>query len=300
MKNLINYLYNVDITKMYLYMDNYILETIKNQNYQLLEVSDKDMLPFIIEVSNFIQKNINTSYYIVKNIYNDYSFLYEEKVYVVMKIGDNFHNNLDFIDMVEFYDKSSNYFSTNINRYKNNWKTLWENKMNYLILHEKNNSNKNTIDQVLFFYYIGLAENALLYINDIKNSASIEFENASFVHRRINYENNYLCFYNPLEIIIDSYVRDVAEYIKLQFYKGQDYLTDLEYYLKTKKLSVYEASILYARIIYPSYYFDFYENEHKSILKSKNFFNINDLEKFLSDVYILINKYVPIKKVEWL
>lgn len=299
MKNLINYLYNIDINNINIIDNNYILETFNNQKYLLYEVVDKERLQIVISISNYLKSAFNLSYYLIKNIYNDYTLVYENRTYVLLKISENFQKNVEFIDMTDFYNKSSNYIR-NANTYQNNWRKLWESKIDYLIYHENNNSNKNDIDRVLFFYYIGLAETALIYINDLQNMKYLDSKKITITHRRINYQNNELNFYNPFSYIIDFEQRDIAEYIKLQFYKHQDYLTDLEYYFKTNKLSMYDASILYARIIYPSFYFDYYENENTSSIKKDDFLKTKDLEKFLLNTYILINKYVPIKKVEWL
>ena len=74
--------------------------------------------------------------------------------------------------------------------------------------------------------------------------------------------------------------------------------------IKIKNLSIYEASMLYARLLYPSYYFDIYEevmnkerNEEDlvSIIKKSSAYEI-----FLKEAYLVISKYALIEKIDWL
>ena len=62
--------------------------------------------------------------------------------------------------------------------------------------------------------------------------------------------------------------------------------------------------MLYARLLYPSYYFDIYEevmnkerNEEDlvSIIKKSSAYEI-----FLKEAYLEITKYAPIEKIDWL
>ena len=61
--------------------------------------------------------------------------------------------------------------------------------------------------------------------------------------------------------------------------------------------------LLYARLLYPSYYFDAYEkylsDKDENILK-KIVTKTEEYEDFLFDIYNLIKKQVPIPEVEWI
>ena len=71
-------------------------------------------------------------------------------------------------------------------------------------------------------------------------------------------------------------VRDIAEYLKAIFFTNSDIIPieELETYLKTTKLPIYSYQMLYASLLYPSYYFDIYAapgtacDGHKVLTKS--------------------------------
>lgn len=62
--------------------------------------------------------------------------------------------------------------------------------------------------------------------------------------------------------------------------------------------------MLYARLLYPSYYFDIYENVMNHTEEEEKLIPIIDLaseyEVFLKEAYIEINKYAPIEGINWI
>ena len=198
--------------------------------------------------------------------------------------------------MLNFYSISNRLIINKI-KYKNNWDVLWESKINYLYQHFNNHqiSNKNIF--YLFNYYISISENVLKYIIKIKNENYNNVNDISFVHRRIFYPNIKLNFFNPLNFIVDLKVRDIGEYIKSMYYNNKDYINDLSYFLKTNHLDRYTASMMYARIIYPSIFFDDYELNRVDISK---YIKIAEYEKFTKKIYDLISSYIQIDKIDWL
>ena len=116
-----------------------------------------------------------------------------------------------------------------------------------------------------------------------------------------NYKLNFL---NPLSFIFDLEVRDIAEYIKSAFFAGVDALSYLKETLRIAKFSVYSLELLYARLLYPSYYFDIYEAIMNDLESEEKLIPIiekaDDYEDFLRDAYLEINKYAPIEGIDWL
>ena len=123
-------------------------------------------------------------------------------------------------------------------------------------------------------------------------------------HRRVKYPNVKLNFLNPLSFIFDLEIRDIAEYIKSAFFAGEDALSYLKEALKIKKYSIYSLELLYARLLYPSYYFDVYENVMNDLEQEEKLVPIIekacDYEDFFYNAYIEINQYVPIERISWL
>ncbi len=66
-------------------------------------------------------------------------------------------------------------------------------------------------------YYIGLTENAISYLkySNLKNN------HIGIQHIRVKYNDNLTNFYNPINLIIDYKVRDIAEYFKSLFFDSK-------------------------------------------------------------------------------
>lgn len=111
-------------------------------------------------------------------------------------------------------------------------------------------------------------------------------------------------FYNPLNLVIDSKVRDVSEYFKNKFYEENLNLNEIDNYIKISKLTYEEIMLFYIRLLYPSYYFDTYDEIIKGNLKEEKlllYINKNqEFEQFLKDVYIIINNYYRVPDIEWI
>ena len=110
---------------------------------------------------------------------------------------------------------------------------------------------------------------------------------------------------NPLLFIFDLQVRDIAEYIKSTFFQDEvDARIELNAFLNMERKTRYEYQMFYARMLYPSYYFDIYEQimnnqeEEQKLIKiiEKN----QQYEAFLNEIYIKICKIIEIDKIEWI
>ena len=81
-------------------------------------------------------------------------------------------------------------------------------------------------------------------------------------------------------------------------------MVELETFLKSTHLTTYSYNMLFARLLYPSYYFDIYEKIVNTNEKSEKILKVISLneeyEKFLKKAYELISKYAPLENIEWL
>ena len=295
MKKIISYLYNLNIISKKKYKGEIIYETL-NSNYLYREVSDINKVMFLDKYIKYLNTYHFFSYTFKPNIYNEIISNYENKKFVILDIGNDYLREVDFTDMIDFYNKSSNVLFEKV-KYNNNWEILWESKINYLVNHFYNNKLNNKKYNLLFNYFVCVADTSLLYIRNIKRKYHINNYNVCFTHRRIDSLNLKLLFYNPLNFIIDIEARDIAEYIKSLFYSNKEYLYELEYYLKTHKLDSFTASMLFARIIYPSIFFDNYEQNKIDINK---FINFDNYQNFIKKVYDIITSYTYIDKIDYL
>ena len=189
--------------------------------------------------------------------------------------------------------------------YRISWAKLWSDKIDYFEYQISELGQGKDLILNSFSYYIGLGENAISYVtNTLNKYKPTNLDKICLSHRRIKFPNYKLNYFNPLSFIFDYEIRDIAEFIKSAFFSNEDALNYLKQALKTTNFSIFSLSLLYARLLYPTYYFDLYEqimnneeNEEKLIPLIEK---IDNYEKFLQEAYLEINKYAPIDRIEWL
>ena len=305
MKETIMYYYNIDVDVLeendgkyhFKYQNRDYFFVFYNRNLE--ELDDIITCVFNMKVKgilvNDIIMNINGSFLTSINGFN----------YILMSVV-NPKEEFDIFDIVNIASKLHLNNKTS-KLYRNNWGTLWMQKIDYFEYQIRELALNKPVVKDSFSYYIGLAENAISYVNNI----NARFPNVSsavvLAHRRVFYPNYKLNFFNPLSFIFDLEVRDVAEYLKAMFFAidtEYEALEDVKSYLSIRSLSVYDASMLYARLLYPSYYFDIYEevmNKERdeedlvSVIKKADLY-----EDFLKKAYLEIIKYAMIEKIDWL
>ena len=133
-------------------------------------------------------------------------------------------------------------------------------------------------------YSLGLAENAIQYLQDIIIDYGDSMDEVTLTHKRINELTSYEIL-NPFNMVIDSPMRDIAELYNLNLVNENN----IESVLSNYQMNTFKASLLMARIIFPSSLFDMLE-EHYSIKK--------DITKELLSYYSTINK--KIKKINYI
>ena len=103
------------------------------------------------------------------------------------------------------------------------WGTLWSDKNDHLEYQISQLGQKHPLIRDSFSYFIGLGETSIQLVN------SLSMENVTKVvaHKRISNNDTLFDLYNPLNLIIDSKVRDAAEYFKNSFFNGKDITAEL-------------------------------------------------------------------------
>ncbi len=225
--------------------------------------------------------------------------------YILFAVS-NSYEKYDIIDISEMNKKLI--IGSKISKiYRNNWGNLWSTKVDYFEyqIHELGNQKYAVVESLS--YYLGLAENAISYVNEINAEGHNQIEEkVVLAHRRIFYPNYKLNYLNPLSFIFDLEVRDIAEYLKAMFFSNdsEETFDELALYLRVNKLSPYSYKMLYARLLYPSYYFDIYEevmNNEKDVNSLVPIVaKVDEYEEFLKKAYLEISKYTPLAKIDWL
>ena len=304
MKEIINYYYNLDLTSINDYgnystfMYNGIIFYFVFFNRSLEELDD------ILKVINELKEKGIRTHEIIYNKDNSYLTKVGDNNYCLLKLNVKELEKVDFINICEMQNKLV-LNNKNSKLYRNNWGELWSKKIDYFEYQIKELGKNKSVVLDSFSYYIGLSENAISYVNKINKVLNqSEFDNVTLSHRRIFYPNISLNYFNPLSYIFDLEIRDIAEYLKIGFFNNEDSFLDLKTYLQMKKLTKYSYHMLYARLLYPSYYFDLYEdimnnnNDETKIIKIVE--KVDEYEDFLKKSYEEISKYTSLERIDWI
>lgn len=290
MKNLLNYYYNLNVKEFRKIGESFVFE-INNTRYCFLPIH-REINEFY-KIYSLISRNNIYCHQIISNKDNSIITFNKNNPYILLK------KNMCSSSLINFNDILN--YSVNIyGDYRLNWKNLWKNKIDYYEYQISQIGSEYKILKESFSYYTGISEiaiNLLNYVNDKNIKPSI-------CHNRINYKEDIDEFLNPLNIIVDSKIRDISEYIKINYIFGE---YDLNYILHSVlpfiNMNDDEATLLLARLLYPSYYFDLYDKIiQKKISEDKIDYYIKknvQYETFLKGIYKYLKKTYKIPEIEW-
>lgn len=253
-------------------------------NYNNIYTINKELInnTLMSEIILNKDKNIITTYHNIN--------------YILLKINCNINKNIT-LEEIDYLSKVKI-----VNNNKSNWGLLWSKKIDYL--EELISENGKKYPQVVnsFNYFIGLSENAISYYNNIDIDNNMMYY---ISHKVLRPTDKVDSLYNPLNIIYDYRVRDVAEYIKNSFWTdNHNIYNELNNYLYKNNLSLNEVKLLISRVLFPSFYFDLYEdifnyNKDEKILNNI-ISRIDEYEEYLNSIIIYFKRFYPIDEIEWL
>lgn len=304
MKEIINYYYNFDIIEIQEYSTYATFKHLGEDFYFVFFNRTEEELEDLLTLTNELKFKGIRCHDIILNRLGNVLTKVGDNYYILLKLNANKDEEINFITICEYIDKLK-LNSTNSKLYRNNWGDLWSKKIDYFEYQIKELGKDKPIILDSFSYYIGLAENAICYVNKINRVIGIsDNDNIVLSHRRVFYPNTNLNYLNPLSFIFDLEVRDIAGYLKIEFFNGEDSMLDLKTYLKIKKLTPYSYHMLYARLLYPSYYFDIYEDVMNNGIDEEKLIpiinKVGDYEMFLKEAYYEISKYTNLERIDWL
>ena len=292
MNNFIEYFYNIKVKKKKKNNDCYSF--IYNGYVYKLYLYDESNINLILSINKQLLGYTLISEIILNKDNNPIS-IYNGIKYLLIKIFT--HNNKITLEDISYFDNS-----LYTNGLKVNWGMLWSNKIDYIEEMIAENGKKYPIIVDSFNYFVGLAENAISYYNSIPINNNYTYY---ISHKRIRINDTTESLYNPLNIIFDYKVRDVAEYIKNAFFlNNTNIFNELDAYLKFNKLSLTDIKLLIARVLYPSFYFELYEDilvnnkDEKIIVPIINM--LPKYEKYLNMVITYFKKNYNIDEILWL
>lgn len=257
----------------------------------------------VINLSRFLQilsvlKLFNISlhgFFWVYNIYGDLLTKVENKYYIL------FCHNRGSINLLYEVKHPLYLFQEGENFFVDRWDIIWARKIDYYENEmEKIGKNVPAIYDS-FSFFIGLAENAVSYINYNYYSIKSDKSNSVFLsHYRID-ENN---FFNPLNLKLDYYSRDVAEYIKFLFYNNHySDFSFLDFFSKIN-LSYDDYVFIYARLLFPSFYFDLLDRFLNTGVGEAEIKKVIDRQReyflFINTLFYYIPGFSKVPKILWI
>ena len=296
MKNILEFYYNLSLEEEILNRNGNYYFVVNNNSFVFRPFyGNNNSIDDIYKLNNYLS---NFSYIdkIILNKFNSPITKVKDILYVLILLKGNNNINLSII---------SNLASIDIPSFKslerNNWEVLWGNLIDYYEMQIGQNEKKYPLIRESFDYFVGMGENAISYLVNTKKEVKPNF----YDKKVLSHNNLYNSLFDPLNIILDHKARDLAEYIKLSFFNNnQNIFKELDEYFYYNHYSLYGMRILFARIIYPSFYFKLYdeilskkkeEKELNSIIK-----RIDEYELYLSNIYFYLRKYYDIPMIEWL
>ncbi len=294
MNNFIAYFYDIRISKID-YNRKYYMFNYNGFNYKLYIVNSNINIDAIVEINKRLLNNTLVSEIII-NKDGKYISTYNNENYILIKI---YVNNNKKITLSEINSLANMLY---IIKKKNDWGMLWSNKIDYLENLINENGKKYPLLVDSFNYFVGMAENAIAYFNNINIGNNYKYVVS---HKIITVNDTIEVLYNPLNIILDYQARDIAEYIKRAFFiDNKNIFNELDDFFKHNALSIVDVKLIIARLLYPSFYFELYEdilvyNQSESIIKHI-IDSISQYEKYLDRVISFFKHYYDILEINWL
>ena len=297
MKNAIAYYYNLYSYDIHQINDKY--KFIVNDNIYILTPCNREEINYIYKIYETLIKYGVPLHHIVININNNIYTTINNNDYILLQVYKEYDRKIELADIINF-----NLMVSNIS-FENNkvidWATLWENKIDYFEYQVNQFGKRYPKIRDSFGYYAGITETGIsLYrmINNNQNNKMI------ISHKRINHNSTLYDLYNPLNLVIDYKVRDVAEYFKSLFLIKENVFEDIIYYFNQNYLTGYECLIFFNRMLYPSFYFDIYEKiieSEKNIEKLDDIIKKNkDYEELIKSIYNYLAYNINVPDIEWL
>ena len=290
MKNLINYYYNLVITE-YKKTKNKFIFTIDKYEYEFILFDGNPSK--LSKIYGIINNSRNYCHEIVLNKDNTIFTNFNNNLYVLIKKNCRINKYVDLNEIFYYVLKTDMHGLLN-------WKKLWENKIDYYEYQMSQIFFKYPKLKESFNYYAGMAETAISLLNYVEGKQI----NYYISHYRIEYKELIQDFFNPINLTLDYWIRDISEYIKINYINESISLPEVLTIINNLNLNRFDSLLFLARLIYPSYYFDMYDQIIQNKIsqdKIEIYTKKNTIyEVFLKKVYSVINSKKIIPEIEWL
>ena len=305
MKNTINYYYNMFIDDLIKSDDDYYFFLDGDEFHFIIYNRPLEDIQSLYKI-NIQMKNIGCLVHeIILNKDNQAITMINGISHMLIKLC-KYKNDKVFLNDISYIQNMTMNLQYDRDLLRDDWIKLWSDKIDYYEYQINQLGKKYPILCDSLSYFIGLGENAITYLVN-NNASNNNLENHLVVsHKRIRQNMGSFDFYNPINFVVDTRVRDVSEYIKDSFYKKNFNMYELKSYLNLNKFNKSEYIHLFSRMLFPTYYFDIYDdiinnnNSEDNILPILD--RVDEYEQMLKNIYkfIVYEKKVQIEPIEWL
>lgn len=298
MLDYINYFYNLYPPLLNKENDNYVF-FVGNEKYYLTPyMRELSEIKDLVELNKRMISSNSLVHEIIINKFNEPISVISNENYVLLRVYVNDIKKIDINDIIYMLNENVD-LSGLKSLLRTNWVSLWSSKVDYIEyqmghLIKKYPFLNNTID-----YYLGLCENAITYIKNLKMFSDYKIP-IGISHKRIIKDATLFDLYNPLNLIIDYKVRNIAEYLKDAFFKDEDVNYILNIVFKNFWFDKLNLSLLVARLLYPSYYFDLFEEIIDKELDENIIFPLTKKSSKYEEFIDLIIKNCNLQNLQWL
>lgn len=294
MNNALLFFFNINVSEIKKINNNYYFSYLNSDYGVYFYERDVEEALEIYYLNLELMTSGFGGYEIILTKDNEVLFGYENNYYVLMRFPDVKNRLINFYDVISFY-----YIPTfKIKKLdKSNWSYNWSNKIDFIEYQFDQIRGKYKMIDTSIDYFIGMWENAISYYNDNVNTNKEKI----VCHKRVSVDMDLLDFLNPLNFVVDYKERDRGEFLKSFVFNNNYTESILNEYLKIDNLD--DIVLLIARILFPSYYFDLYEevvldnrdeSDMEKILKKKD-----NILYLIAYIFNRFNNYnIPI--IDWI
>ena len=305
MQNIITYFYGI-IPERIIQKNKEYFVTASNYKYLFLPLTrSENEIKALYRLNLACLKNNIPVHQIVVNKMGNISTDVNGSPYILMRIlVDNVPYDLNTINTMVGQAQG---ISADKELVRTDSTSLWSAKVDYFEYQVNQMGKQYPVIADSFGYYLGLAENAISYVAYTMKEVQPEQSDMPILsHRRLFASRSCYDLFNPINLIMDHRSRDIAEYVKTAFFSGQDVGSELMQYLSLYPLSVYGNRLLIGRLLFPTYYFDVYEQIMANLADEDDLEEVikkaDDYQLFLTNIidYLGRQSASGLPPVEWL
>ncbi len=299
MKNIINYFYNLQPDNIHQH-ERQLKFNVNNNSYIFLPCyrSENEVKSLQLLAQTLLSKGIYCHQF-VQNVNSTIITIVNNVPYVLFLVYIDKSSPVSFDDVMWF--TNINFMPKEDILRKDNWYSLWTEKIDYIEYQVSQFGKTYPLLRESFSYFVGMSETS---ISLLKNSNINNEKTLSLSHGRVKKDTNLFDLYNPLNYIIDNKVRNVCEYFKDCFFKDIDLTEELFNYISNNSFTTNDYVLLYARMLFPTFYFDLFELIIHENIGEKRILTIihkvNEYELFLKKLYNYLKQFVELPNIEWL